>query len=115
MRNSYYSKDKCGISYEVLKNRAAIFANNILDEDELTEFKISNGWIWRTLKRNNLIDVRLHGEGNDLLDQNANNEIKKFKEKLLDIIEINNISLEHIWNADQTGLYYQIFYRIYFN
>jgi hypothetical protein len=69
-------------------------------------FKAPPGWIAGCLKRAGKISINLHGEAMDLIDEQAEDLIRPFREELRDAMEKYDVTLERTHNADQTGLYY---------
>ena len=59
------------------------------------------------LKRNNFVNVKLAGEAGDIDLVAAEKSMHLFRSELTEICESNDIPLERILNADQTGLYHQ--------
>jgi Tc5 transposase DNA-binding domain/DDE superfamily endonuclease len=104
LRATYYKRDKCGLSWDLLRVKAAKFANDLGIED----FKASNGWLNNTLKRHGKIGIRLHGEADDISPNERYKIIDDWKKETFHpLIEALNVPPECIYNADQTGLFYQ--------
>lgn len=51
--------------------------------------------------------VRLHGEGGEIAKEMREAAMSEFKNSLKLLIEEKNIPDDRIFNADQTGLFYQ--------
>lgn len=51
--------------------------------------------------------VRLHGEGGEVAKEVREAAMSEFKNSLKGVIESKNIPAGRIFNADQTGLFYQ--------
>ena len=62
MRKEKYSQDKCGLSWLFLEEKCLQWAQQFGYHD----FKASSSFINNTLNRQNLTNVKLHGEGNAL-------------------------------------------------
>lgn len=75
--------------------------------DELSSFEASNGWIHKRLHRNNIVGLQLHGEANEVSDQEAAQKIDVFRAQLHVVMETLNIGPERVYNGDQTGLFNQ--------
>lgn len=75
LRTKYYKRDKLGISWAKMKNKAAKFAVQL--EIPESEFKASNRWINRTLIRHTRIAISLHGEASDMVDDAQREVIMK--------------------------------------
>jgi len=91
----------------VLKDRATKIAEKVLPPDLLHKFKASDGFIEKVLRRNNLIGVSLHGEGNDISDEEAEALMRPFRVELGELCEKHNIPIERIYGCDQFALYFQ--------
>ena len=109
LRRQLYNRDKCGLSFLILKERANQIAKKELSADRYKSFKSSNGWLSKVLERNNFVGIKLHGEGNKISEEEATNAMTKFRANLSDIMQKHGVLLGRIYNADQTGLYYQKF------
>ena len=109
LRQRLYSRDKCGLSWEVLRTRADKIAMEILPTERYSHFAASNGWLRATLNRHKLIGVNLHGEASEISVEEAEEKMHKFRAELHRIMDVNKVSLNRVWNADQSGLYYQKF------
>ena len=103
-RNELYKRDKCGLSWLVLKTKAREIADRIIP---LVQFSVSDGWISSVLKRNDLIRHSLHGEAAEVDEAVAGPAMAKFRNDLADLCNRYCVMMEEIYNADQTGLYYQ--------
>jgi DDE superfamily endonuclease/Tc5 transposase DNA-binding domain len=104
LRAAYYKYDKCGVSYGLLKAKAYKFAK----EMEIDGFQASNGWLHNTLKRHGKIGVSLHGEADTIPLEVRLKTMEEWKtNEFHQLIEKYNVKPEHIYNADQTGLFYQ--------
>ena len=62
LRAKSFAKDKLGVSFLFLKEKAMMFAQQLGVEG----FSASTGWLTNTLKRAGLVGVKLHGEGMDI-------------------------------------------------
>ena len=106
LRAMHYKQDKCGMSWTHMQTKALEYALQLNYTKD--EFKASHGWLSNTLKRHGKIGIRLHGEADEMSDENRLQIINEWKAKEFHpIIEKYSIPLERIYNADQTGLYYQ--------
>ena len=63
LRSQLFVRDKCGLSYLYLQEKARHFAKQ-LGFDET--FKASNGWLTNVLRRGDKKSVALHGEGMEM-------------------------------------------------
>jgi len=107
LRKSLYSRDKCGLSWQVLKDRATKIAKEILPPNRFNSLSASNGWITATLNRHRLIGVRLHGEASEMSVEMAEQTMHSFRVDLQSKMDAYNVPKERVWNADQSGLYFQ--------
>lgn len=105
LRGKNYKMDKCGLSWVTLRNKSLQFAD-LLGYDE-EEFKASDGWISNTLKRNGKVGITCHGEANDMTEEHRKKIMKKWLKEFHELIEEKKIEPSCLYNADQTGLYYQ--------
>ena len=70
-----FIRDKCGLSWALLHNKALLFAKQLVFGDE---FKASNGWLTSVLKdANKKFVLALHGEGMGMSpeEQQENKEV----------------------------------------
>lgn len=69
-RSEAYQQDKCGLSWLIMKDKALFIYDNLFPPSERDPhfpiFKASSSWISKTLKRNNIVGVSLHGEASDV-------------------------------------------------
>lgn len=97
-------KDNLGLSWNYIQHKATQINEKIPSE---SGFKASNGWTQRFLNRNNFKSVQVQGEAGDMDEQQVNVLRAKFQKELLDTCQKHNIQLQHLYNADQTGLFYR--------
>ncbi|CAN0128338.1 unnamed protein product, partial [Heterosigma akashiwo] len=86
------------LSGEMIQMRAESLAEKYGYED----FKHSNGWLDRFLKRHNMRSANLHGEGGDVDEKKHAEAIGKLKEELADY------DPDDIYNMDETGLFFKL-------
>ena len=101
--------DKCGLSWNLLIEKAKAFAEQEKTRDPENNnkaFNGSNGWLRGVLRRNNLGSLKLHGEGGEVSPEHAEEKMREFRVKLADELKKNDVSIDRIYNADQTGLFY---------
>jgi hypothetical protein len=104
LRAKFYKRDKCGLSWDLLKIKARKFADDL----GYKEFRASNGWLRNTLKRHDKIGISLHGEADDVTLEDRLQVVDKWKmEEFHPLIDKYKVPPERIYNADQTGLFYQ--------
>jgi len=103
LRSQLYIRDKCGLTYLYLKDKALQFASHLGHNDS---FKASNGWLSNVVRRGKKISIALHGEGMDMSPEMQAEKSKKFVEQLNACMEKYDVPYERLYNADQTGLFY---------
>jgi DDE superfamily endonuclease/Tc5 transposase DNA-binding domain len=104
IRARCYKYDKCGLSHQLLKAKATKYAHDL----GLTNFKASNGWLEKTLRRNGKVGIQRHGEADDLSPEFLQKTIEDWKKnQFFPLIEEYDVPSQRIYNADQTGLFYQ--------
>lgn len=91
------------VSNEVLKEKALFFHSKMCTEAGCP-FVAGNSWVTSFKSRHGLRNLKITGEklSGDLA------AIEPFKAKLIDNINDLNITLEQIYNADETALYYRM-------
>jgi DDE superfamily endonuclease len=106
LRAKLYKRDKCGAPWWRLADRARKCARSLGIPE--SDFSASAGWISATLSRHSMVKLNLHGEAGDMDDNERAAIMDKWrKEECWPLIEKYRIPMERIYNADQTGLYYQ--------
>ena len=105
LRKKLYRRDKCGMSWVLMEEKAKLFAKQCGYADG--SFNASAGWIQNTLNRHGIIGIKLHGEANDLDDAEREKVMLEWTtKKFHPLLEQHNISPGCCYNADQTGLFY---------
>jgi hypothetical protein len=105
LRSRLFKTDGKGLSWNIMVAMCEKWAQQ--EEDpKYKSFKASVGFISKALKRNHIVGVRLHGEGNELSDEERCVLITKFKDELHDLIDKDNVPPSCVYNADQTGLFF---------
>ena len=104
LRRKLVQRDKCGLSHSLLQAKALQFARDLGVGDD---FHASPGWLTNVLRRNDLARVGLQGEAGDYDEAERVKVMNEFKRELTELMTEHDISLDRIYNADQTGLYYQ--------
>lgn len=90
------------ISGPMLQEKA-IFFRNQFNEGE-SDFTASSGWLDRWKKRYGVRQIEMCGE-----KLSANSEaVIQFREKIKKIVEEENLSLDQLYNCDETGLNYKM-------
>ena len=70
-------------------------------------FSASDGWLNKTLERHGYKYIKLHGEANDMTDDERESVMVPWRKKLYDMCEELGVGPEVLYNADQSGLLYQ--------
>ena len=107
LRNSKISRDKLGLNYGILREKVLTFARQLYGSAEVDQIKASEGWIARMLQRADKSGVVLQGEAQEISDAEAEAAIAQFKLDIKAVQDEHGIPVEHIFNGDQTGLYYR--------
>ena len=103
LRSTLYSRDKCGLSWTIIQEKALKFAEELGVEG----FMASPGWVLNALNRGGKISVALHGEGMEMSVEERGKLMTPWKQEPVELIAEKNLSAERIYNADQTGLFYR--------
>ena len=70
--------------------------------------KCSDGWLHNTLTRYGFEYLKLHREAQDMSEEETRHHLMEpWREKLHKLIDEIDCKMEHVYNADQTGLFYQ--------
>ncbi len=69
-------------------------------------FTASDGWIDNVLKRNKMYGVTLHGEANDLSDEEKEKLACQCRQEIQNLVDEYEIPLSRFVNADQTGVFF---------
>ena len=67
-------------------------------------FQASRGWLWHFCQRHGIQQLSLQGEK---VSSDTSN-IEPFKEELQELLEREALTLEHLYNCDETGLCYRM-------
>lgn len=103
-RAEQYQTDKCGVSWLLLQEKCKIWGDEL---GHAGKFSVSNGWLNDTMKRYGFTQVNLHGEANDMTDDERETVMVPFRKKLQDLCEELGVGPECLYNADQSGILYQ--------
>ena len=68
-----------------------------------SDFKGSEGWLWRFRNRHGLFNKVLHGEAGDA-DESS---VAPFREKIKNLVSDEGLFLSQIYNADETGIFWR--------
>ena len=103
LQEKYYKRDKCGLSWLLLSKKSQEFATSL----GITDFKASAGWIQKCLRRANKVSINLHGEAFDLDEDKRKETMIKWCRDFHKTLEEKEVGPRNVYNADQTGLFYQ--------
>ena len=68
LRAKRYQRDKCSVSWSTLTAKSLDYAKKTGEAAD-TLFQASPGWIKNVLDRNDMVGIKLHGEANDMDDE----------------------------------------------
>ena len=93
------------ISGPILCEKAKQFNEQLHVQEATTPpFTVSSGWLWCFCNRHGIRGLRLQGE-----KLSADTEAPEpFKKQLQDIMEREGLTLEQVYNCDETGVYYRM-------
>ena len=103
-----------GLSWSVVQTRAMkiakeLNANGIMSDEHYRGFTASRGWVQKLKTRRNLSLMKLVGEANTLSAAELEVAITQFRADLSSLMDDHDVDPAHVFNADQTGLYYRRF------
>ena len=107
LRQQRYVTDGLGLSWLLLQERAKEICEKLHKRDPskgYDKFRASTGWFEKVRKRNNIRSIGLHGEGGTMSLEHRSSVMSVFKDKLA---ATGVTDPRYIFNADQTGLFYQ--------
>ena len=104
LRSERYKRDKCGLSWFYLKEKCVEWEKL---ENPNSKWKCSDGWLEKAMRRNDYVKVKLHGEAASMTDEEVEAVMNPFRKELSDLIDKHECSPDTVYNADQSGLFYQ--------
>jgi len=104
LQAQHYKHDKCGLSWAVLKQKALFYTEQL--EHDVNNFKTGDYFILSVLKKSNKKYVALHGEGMEMSKEDKVSHRASFICSLREHMECYDVPVNCIYNADQTGLFY---------
>jgi len=99
-----YKRDKCGLSWALLKQKALFYAKQL--GHDLNSFKASKYFISSVLKKGNKKCLALHDEGMEMSKEDKALHRADFVCSLREHMECYDVPVDRVYNADQTGLFY---------
>jgi hypothetical protein len=106
-RQALYARDKLGLSYFLLQRKAMEFASIILPPEALATSQASDGWVYRVLFRYGLHQIKVFGEAGQVDVVLANTQMEVSRKYLTELTCQEGLTLDMIFNADQTGLLFR--------
>ena len=103
IRSERYKTDKCGVSWLLLMEKCKKWADQLGHNN----FSASDGWLNATMKRHGFTRINLHGEADDMADDEREAVMVPFRKELKDLCEELGVGPECLYNADQSGIFYQ--------
>jgi hypothetical protein len=104
LRARLYKRNTCGLSWALLKHKSLVFAEQL--GHDVNNFKAGDYFIASILKKGNKKSIELHGEGMDMSEEDQAKNRETFFSSLRETMEKFDITLDRLYNADQTGLFY---------
>ena len=93
-RQERFKFDRCGMSWQHLLLKSQEKAVELLGSDRAATFKASPGWLNNVLKkRNNILHVKLHGEGDEISEEKAAALMNSFMKTLNNLCDENRIEM----------------------
>jgi len=102
LRAQLYKRDKCGLSWALLKEKALYYAEQLGHDN----FRAGDYFIASVLKKGNKKCIALHGEGMEMSEEDKVSKRASFTATLRSYMERYDLSIDRVYNADQTGLFY---------
>ena len=107
LRQKLFLTTKVGLSCKFLQQKSQQFFDNLSEEEkDGRQFKASNGWISKVMSRNGFSSHVIHGEAGEMNDEEKKKATIKVQSEIDVIVKKYNINASKIYNADQTGLFY---------
>jgi hypothetical protein len=104
MRQLKYQQDKCGLSWDYMKLKCLEWAK-LEDEEKYATFSASAGFINRVLDTHRLEGVHLHGEANDMTDEERQIAMAGFRDSFHKLIADLDIPPERACTASGRSLH----------
>jgi hypothetical protein len=103
IRERLYIRDKCGLSWALLKQKALDFAKQLGHGET---FKAGDSFIQNALIAGNKKSIALHGEGMEMSLEDQQERHSSFMSLMRSTMEEHHVTLDRVYNADQTGLFF---------
>jgi hypothetical protein len=92
------------VSGVLLQEKARVFFAKLYPEVDPDSFKGSTGWLQKFNLRHDIKNTALHGE---ILSANMS-AVDLFCKEFKELVETEGYSRDQIFNADETGLWWQL-------
>lgn len=92
------------VSGPVLCEKAVQLHEQLHESESVPPFQASRGWLWRFCQRHGIRQLSLQGEK----VSSDTSAVEPFKEELQQLLERESLTLEHLYNCDETGLCYRM-------
>ena len=92
------------VSGPILCEKASELHSQLHEGESVPPFQASRGWLWRFCQRHGIRQLSLQGEkvSSDL------SAIEPFKKELQELLEQEHLTLDQLYNCDETGLLYKM-------
>lgn len=97
-------QSKLTVSGPLLCEKAMTMHAQIHAGESVHPFQASKGWLWCFCTRHGIRQLTLQGEK---LSSDAS-ALEPFKSELLELMEKESLTLENLYNCDETGLCYKM-------
>ena len=102
------------LSWLIVQEKAKLFAQELneremMSDEDYANFKASRGYLDALKRRKDLKVIKLHGEANTIVEEAYQEIAEQFRNTLRAKMIEHNVSKEHVFNGDQTGLYFKRF------
>ncbi len=92
------------ITGPILREKALQFYYKLYPNADDKKFKATTGWLTKFLSRHGIRSISLQGES---LSADASS-VSKFSKDLLEYMEHEGYTLNQVFNADETGLWWKL-------
>ena len=92
------------VSGPILCEKATELHSQLHEGESVPPFQASRGWLWRFCQRHGIRQLSLQGEKVSA-DMSA---YEPFKEELQELLEREHLTLDQLYNCDETGLLYKV-------
>ena len=100
LRASSYKRDKCGLTWELMRSKCLLFVVDLPDQETYKDFTASNSYIKQAIKDHRKIGIKLHGEASGMSDEYRKEIMSKWRPKFHQVLLENKITKDFYYNAD---------------